>query len=154
MINRVSVLTIALTFLTTTSLMADNKLSERLVSLNTKIDFDEAYNKALEEMQELPAGEKEKLSLELSSILLNDKNNERRANAASALGDMCAEVKKNVEHLSKATKDKEKIVRQAMVSGVKRCGKSPEVIAALKSLSKDPDGTVKAQVEMALEQLK
>src|SRR3989339_96812 len=132
--------------------MAAISLAERLVTLNTAINYDEVYNKALEEMQNLPTKEKEKLSKELSAILLNDSNSERRANAAMAIGDMCSEVKSNAQYLVKSAKDKEKFVRQGTVSALKKCGKSPEVITAIKSLNKDPDETVRVMVEMALEE--
>jgi len=133
---------------------AAKPLAERLLMLNTDVNYDEEYNKALDEMQSLPAPEKEKLSKELSKTLTGDKIADRRANAASALGDMCASVKGNVQHLKQSAKDKEKIVRQATVSALKRCGKSPEAVEVLKTLKNDADEVVKLQVQMALEEWK
>lgn len=133
---------------------AAKPLAERLVMLNTEVTYDEEYNKALDEMQSLPAAEKEKLSKELSKTLTGDKIADRRANAASALGDMCPSVKSNVQLLKQSAKDKEKIVRQATVSALKRCGKSPEALEVLKSLKNDADEVVKLQVQMTLEEWK
>ncbi len=132
---------------------ASKKLSERLVTMNTKIDFDEAYNKALDEMQELNDAEKAKLSKELGAILLKDKSTERRANAASALGDICGVVKTNTDFFAKSFSDKEKVVRQATASGLKRCGATnPAVVPTLKKMLNDKDKVVQAMVQATLEE--
>ncbi|HAZ11182.1 MAG: hypothetical protein A2X86_08580 [Bdellovibrionales bacterium GWA2_49_15] len=133
---------------------ASKTLAERVVTMNTKVDYDEEYNKALDEMQQLPEAEKTKLSKELGEILMKDKSSERRANAASALGDMCGVVKSNAELLGKSFQDKAIPVRQATVSGLKRCEKThPQVAATLKKMLQDKDESVKTMAKYALEEL-
>ncbi|MBI2519902.1 MAG: HEAT repeat domain-containing protein [Bdellovibrio sp.] len=133
---------------------APKSLAERVVTMNTNVSFDEEYNKALDEMQQLPEADKAKLSKELGGILVKDKSSERRANAASALGDLCSVVKSNAELLSKSFQDKVASVRQATVSGLKRCGATqPQVAATLKKMLQDKDESVKTMAKFALEEL-
>lgn len=132
---------------------AKKPLVERLLTLNTAVNYDEVYNQALDEMQNLSAGEKAKLSKALEPILLKDKSTDRRANAASALGDLCGEVKSNDAVLAKAFKDKEKVVRQAVTSGITRCGATTTATETLKQLLKDKDETVRVMAESNLERL-
>lgn len=148
------IITIIFAFSSLTAYAGDKKpLVDRIVTLNTAVDYDEVYNQALEEMQSLNSADKTKLSKELEKILLTDKSTERRANAASALGDVCADVKTNDATLNKAAKDKEKVVRQAVVSGLTRCGATPIAVAALKGFLKDSDATVRTMAEVNLERL-
>lgn len=128
-------------------------LAERVVTMNTAVPFDEAYNQALEEMQNLPPAEKAKLSKALETIFQKDKSVERRANAASALGDLCADVKSNDQILNHGAQDKDKVVRQAVVSAITRCGATTKTIETLKKLESDKDETVKALAEANLEKL-
>lgn len=145
-------LTIATAFFFAHTLLAETKpLAERVVTLNTKVDYDEAYNEALEEMQNLNDADKSKLSKDLEKILVGDKIADRRANAATALGDLCGAVKTNDAILAKATNDKEKIVRQAITSGITRCGATTTSIKVLKGFLKDKDETVKVMAEGSLE---
>lgn len=134
------------------ALAGKKPLLERILTLDTSKVYDEEYNNALDEMQNLEPSQKLALSNELATVLTGDKNRERRANAASALGDLCSEVKKNDEALAKGAKDKEKIVRQAVASGVGRCGATPTAISTLKNFLKDSEATVRAMAEIKLEQ--
>lgn len=131
-------------FCLSASAVAQKPLSQRLLDVN-----DPGYNDALSELQDADIKIKTQTSKDLVQILKSDKNQEFRANAASALGDVCGDVKENITPLIEVgLKDKSKFVRQGSVSALKRCGfTDPRVLTALRAMSKDADKTIQVMVE-------
>lgn len=116
-------------------------MAEKLLDIN-----DPEYNDALNQMQELDAKAKNKLAMELIKAYETSKDNEKRANAVLAVGDLSSEVKEGVPFLIKALDDTYHPTRQAAISGLQRSGApTPQVVSAVTKKLTDTNSGVQAK---------